>query len=246
MPKDTVATLKLHIQAVERISTKKQILAFSNARLENHRTLESYNIQSGSLVYLALPLRGGYVSSSDGLMLTKPALTNAPRWHIAHEGLNIEGRCRNRFCAAFLQMVMYPYQFESFNLALEDCVLCPICRFQFKPLTCGFYNCAWKFEGIRTGDGISVCSPWKDAGAGKYHRFCTDSSQACVQWDRLLIVVKPRKVSNAAKLAIFSYSAEVSKDDICTICWTLFWINTIVSAPCGHKLHRCCYNKWSN
>ncbi|POM63206.1 Ubiquitin family RING domain containing hypothetical protein [Phytophthora palmivora] len=169
MPRETVASFKNQLQDIEGIPASEQILAFNNTRLEDQRTLQSYNIKARSKIYLVWTLNGGYIPSRGILgshytsVLAKHDPVNAPRWRVAYEGLNIEGICKNRLCAAFRQMIIYPYQFESFNLVLEGCIQCPSCHLSVKPVTCGFYNCTWKFEGIRSHDEVSVSSAWKKA-----------------------------------------------------------------------------------
>jgi hypothetical protein len=221
------------------------VLAFNNERLEENRTLESYGIHGGHIVYLALKLKEAY-AASDGSLLRQES-SGAPRWRLVNEGLNIEGKCSNRLCAAFSQMVIHPFLFESFNLVRERCiVLCPMCHAQLTPLTCGFYNCVWRCEGIRTRDGCSISSSWKDADDAKYHKFTdgTDSLDTR-QWKSLLVVVKSRCAADAAKLVLPSRSPGIFRHEVCTICWASLWFTPVTAAPCAHTFHRCCLEKWS-
>lgn len=161
--------------------------------------------------------------------------------------LNIHGRCENSTCAAFRRWVTHRKYFESFNLLRDGSIQCPMCRSKVKPITCSFYDCAWKFEGVRAQDGFSIISPWKDASGHKYHRFDADETHGLVEWESLLIIVKPRCDTNAAKL-VSSPHHDKSKKDVCTACWTKFESiskRSIATAPCGHSFHRGCLDKWS-
>ncbi|KAE8997236.1 hypothetical protein PR002_g19090 [Phytophthora rubi] len=173
-PKVSVADVKQRLQDMEGIPQNDQIFVVNNARLEDNRALESYNIHNGSLIYLVWKLKRGYISPRsvggglDDVVQANHETTAASRWRIAYEGLNVEGRCTNEYCAAFQRMVIRPYQFESFNLVREGSILCPVCHCPVKPLTCGFLNCAWKFDGIRAGNGLSISSPWRDASGTSF------------------------------------------------------------------------------
>ncbi|GMF13658.1 unnamed protein product [Phytophthora lilii] len=243
---DTVANLKLKIQEIEGIPVHEQILAFNNSRLDDCCLLAPCCIKKRSIVYLALKLNRVFLPSNvssetcRGLTQVNNDLNNVPRWRIASEGLNIEGECTNRTCVAFHQMIIHSFHFESFNLVLGGSILCPVCHFSVKPITCGYYNCAWKYEGIRKRDGVSVTSPWTDTKESTYQNV----SPGCAQWRSLLIVVKRRNAFGTTKLTSYS-SDPVCKDDICVICWTTFWYVAITTAPCGHRLHRFCSDKWS-
>ena len=56
---DTVKEIKEKIQEKEGVSTNKQRLIFAGKQLEDHRTMEQYNIKKESTVHLMLRLDGG-------------------------------------------------------------------------------------------------------------------------------------------------------------------------------------------
>lgn len=92
-----------------------------------------------------------------------------------------------------------------------------------KPITCGFYDCMWKFEGLRSTDGFALSSTWKDASGEKYHRFNADESSGSVEWESLLIVARAGAgPKNAEKVEVADpgQTSSGKLKDPCPICWT--------------------------
>lgn len=165
---------------------------------------------------------------------------------MANRGLNIEGRCENKSCEAYQQWVICPKRFEAFNLMHDD-IKCPMCRAKVKPQTCGFYDCAWKFDGTQTSNGFSIISLWQDASGYKYHRFKSDEYYGSVEWESLLIVAKPRDESIMVKLSP-TKSAGLAKEAKCTLCWSTFGLTKpgfVITIGCGHSFHCSCIDEWS-
>ncbi|KAI9324756.1 hypothetical protein DFJ73DRAFT_966157 [Zopfochytrium polystomum] len=87
-----------------------------------------------------------------------------------------------------VQQNLYPpNDFKPFNFVLDVQAKCPICRTKIKLITCWFYGCIWNFEGVQSGNGLSINSPWKKARGEKYHRFDSDDKKGSVSWNSLLI-----------------------------------------------------------
>jgi hypothetical protein len=162
---------------------------------------------------------------------------NAPAWRRVCKGLNVDGKCESASCKAFGQTVIHCVGYEQFNLLKDASAKCPMCHARVKPFTCRFYDCAWKFEGVKLSNGNSIASPWKDASGHQEHRFEANEKTGCVDWTSLLIVAKPRIDANAAKLLLSRDQlnrAGVNLSDTCTICWSKFGLGALFTAPTSH------------
>jgi hypothetical protein len=103
-------------------------------------------------------------------------------------------------------------------------------------VTCGLYDCSWRYEGVKTEDELSISSPWKDARGYVYHRFNADESDGSCDWSSLVLVAKPRS------------DPEKEKDELCAVCHSPLGSPASAATTrtrCGHTFHRGCSKTWA-
>jgi len=133
-------------------------MLFLDKELEDGRSLSEYNIQNRSTICVSFwPAVGGgdpplSFTGIDGKPLVVDCSSEASRWHVVGEGLNLSGTCMNRACDAFGSSVYVPKGFELFALhgtstsgLIEE--LCPACSRPTKMDFMGFSYCALEAWG---------------------------------------------------------------------------------------------------
>ena len=231
---ETVGSLKSMIEEQQGTPTDQQRLIFAGKQLEDSRMLYDYNIQEGSMLHMVLRLRGGgptsFVDVTNNSALQAVNFSfEAPSWRVCKPGLNVEGKCANAACGAFRKMVIDPKGMVSWSL-IADQAHCPRCRKQFQPITCGFFDCVWAFDGRKAGRAGAiedVEGSWKPASNEQYHRFQEDNNQA--NWHMLVL---------SAKVA-----PQEPRSGICPICWVSLK-DAKHTTSCGHCFHAKCLALW--
>ncbi|RHZ56125.1 hypothetical protein Glove_406g92 [Diversispora epigaea] len=188
---DTISSIDPQNQRLMLISSKID-------DFDDNKMLSEYNIKQGDTLQLVVRLRGGGPAGFQFQDLSKsikktPWSKVSPRWRTASYGLNLEGYCKNCNCEAYNKdrvIVKWGYRDFDFYYNEHEC-LCPLCNKHVEPITCGFYNTHWKYEGVKKVKG---CPPeeascdWKFAEDDGYTTFKHDD---VVSWYKLVIRIRP-------------------------------------------------------
>ncbi|RIB23199.1 hypothetical protein C2G38_2032966 [Gigaspora rosea] len=123
-----------------------------------------------------------------------PWKNDPPSWRIAYGGLNLEGYCKNKSCEAYNKgRVVIKWGYCDFNFFYDEHKSkCPLCKHYVSPITCGFADTLWRYEGLKKIDGEppqGVDSGWIIATKDGYTTF---ESEELVSWMNLVIRVKRR------------------------------------------------------
>jgi len=207
-PQTTIRQLKqLYLQASKDTENlERKILAVGKTPLlDNEKTLEDYNVTNDcDLALVELDMQGGRgfnfanLSKEEALKVQDWS-SSAPSWRVAKPGLCLEGFCRKTGCAAANKQVVIPVGFGDFDVGdnVHEQSLCPKCGDYVDPITCGFNNCWWKFEGKKknpaeSGRPPSKCSSEWAFADNKYHYFDQNIS-GFVEWTKLVIYTRKTK-----------------------------------------------------
>jgi hypothetical protein len=183
-------------------------LVFDGEILYDDATLDDYDIKADSeleLVDRTNSYRGfggliglKFVDVSDDQALKRIGWsTTAPRWRRARHGLCLEGLCINNKCEAFNRTVIMPVGYKTLDMlsdSIDKTTKCPACKEYVTPVTCGFNNCWWKYDGLqkfKSGPSKPCSSGWRQADDA-YHRF-NEHQGDDFTWKKLIFeVVKTR------------------------------------------------------
>jgi hypothetical protein len=204
-PNNTLANIKHRIELKSNFSMDEMRLVYKGKEYDDNVTLSSIGVIEGDTLMFVCKLRGGGMVFTD---LEKKAenskfSNNAPKWRVCIIGLNLEGLCKNSCCDAFNEFVIMKIgtnktKSDYFDLTDQDWLVskcrCPACGEYVTPLTCGFANCWWKYNGSKCLRYDIVYSPWKQV-VNHYTRFSSEKSDI-VEWEMLKIFVVNNEIYN--------------------------------------------------
>ncbi|CAF1071078.1 unnamed protein product [Adineta steineri] len=178
-------------------------LVFDREILYDEATLEDYDIQADSTLELVdhtprYRSLGGliglkFVNVSDNQALKRTAWSKtAPRWRRTRHGLSLEGLCKNKKCEVYNSTVIMPVGYKKIDMldddSLEKIIKCPVCKEYVAPITCGFNNCWWRYDGVQSckdRPSKRCSSDWREADDA-YHRF-NEYQGETVSWKKLTL-----------------------------------------------------------
>ena len=122
------------------------------------------------------------------MVIVDPICQTGPNWRCVQSGLCLQGVCLNIQCAAFEQKVII-------NEGLGQCLIiknsimkslsCPLCQGSIQANTCAFYNCSWRFSGIKHDQQTNQTMDWQNSH-NEFHRW----KEILTSWKELTIETK--------------------------------------------------------
>ena len=237
-----VHEVKSLIEKMEGIPPDQQRLIYKGKQLFDYLTLADYQIADNDELLLILRLRGGGCRpplfadvSNQNAFVDSQFTRTGPDWHIVRKGLNLEGFCRNLSCVAAKKNVVCPMPHAVFDLIADrDKVKCPMCRENVEPITCGFTDCSYTFEGIKV-ENNSLVKFQQDSPiwVGHFYRNYNPEDSGVVEWKSLKILTKIEGYLKGLSTFCF-YCLESKKSQSS---------EKFCRANCGHIYHEHCRSK---
>lgn len=250
---NTVWDLKMIIEEKIGLPSDQQRIIFDGKGLLNEKQLSDYGVQNESIMHVFVPLAcgGGYDFgfadvTKDGKIIKSSK--SAPKWRMVQMGLCLEGYCKNPTCKAYLRLVIVnigPQVCYQLGTSDKRESKCPMCHKFVNPVTCGFYNCKYRFLGTKqTENGaVKIKTEWKETGKN-YFRFDENNK---AQWANLVIETRrglvPEDSQDYNLYYRYNYVKDTTSEVKCTICLN-DQDNIMVTLHCGHKFHFPCIDQW--
>jgi hypothetical protein len=144
-------------------------------------------------------LRGGggagfdYADVSNASAATTRAFaSDAPKYRVATNGFNNEGKCTNKHCDGYDHWVIMKKGYGTFDIIGEDHMnKCPLCDKYVKGGRSGFANCKYMFKGRKFVPGKAIEkyeSKW--AEVGNQYRLFDPKDTGDAQWLELNVIAK--------------------------------------------------------
>ncbi|ORY38413.1 hypothetical protein BCR33DRAFT_769215 [Rhizoclosmatium globosum] len=209
---DVVAEVKWQVFGITGIPPDLQRLMYCGNRLEDGVTLRACHVESESLFHLMLRLRGGSLVGTEFVDVAKNVPKSlgfcmGPKWRVAGYGLNVEGICKNVECVAYCEHVISPQGVGMFDIhvnAKESC--CPMCRHTVTPAECGFYNCEYRFAGLKidfwSNKVTKFNSEWAVASLVDNYVHFSKTRNGVATWGSLVIETRRMGVKRVNKCMI--------------------------------------------
>lgn len=208
-----VINLKKKIELVKGITCDQQRVIYDSKQLDDQKSMNDYKIKKGSKLYLVVKLRGGdnsfpFVNIENDDNYKESLFSNsAPDWRICKKGLNLEGVCK---CNGIKKQVIIPIGYGTFDFTFDLIQsVCPICNQFVKPISCGFTDCIWKFNGIKVsknGAPLYCCSEYKKVG--NLYGYFKSNENNISDWTQLQITCSETIIGNC-----FYCQKDVNFDD---------------------------------
>ena len=191
-----VSTLKFKLLKKTSWPDENFYLYFGGKILEDENTLRNYNIVNNSTIQYIERIQGGtlvipsFPFNSLDNEVERCFYKGLPLWRSLKRGFSLKGRCQNKQCPAYNDVIYINKGFGTFDMA-RTCFTskCPQCLYVSKNLlNCCFWRASYEWTGClktgekRTGKGT--------AGYEKYKSFKEGEN---VEWAYLEISVKPYK-----------------------------------------------------
>ncbi|KAI8826251.1 uncharacterized protein EV422DRAFT_159757 [Fimicolochytrium jonesii] len=211
-----------------------------------------YNIQPESTLHLVLRLRGGsggmeFVDMSNPKGPKKEEwVDKAPDWRVVAPGLTLEGKCRNRKCAAYNQWVCINMGMTEYNTLHDNHKSkCPECSTYVPTKDCGFSDCRYRFFGLKlnpkTGHLERAQCDWKTiTDSDCYQSFSSDDLGVC-HWHSLVIQ------TNTYPAGDLWIPWCTPSSSACCFCLDLLMkeeCGAVCTLKCGHQFLQRCGREW--
>lgn len=179
----------------KKFGNERDNMIYAGKYLDDGKHLSHYGICEGSEIYVIMRLRGGgaFVDVHECEMRNNHVQRKGtlrgriPNGEIKPQilaGLSIETVCVNPNCRTYNKNVITHCAFITFDVVADwNTVRCVYCDENVIPFSCGFYDCAWKYIGVREGKVVS--KEWSVTGKNYVNFKFPEENQ--VKWDRLLI-----------------------------------------------------------